>query len=189
MDSLIADSDQLTEIYALMQRQCSHRLSKISLFIMKIGDVRLLHDSGCKWVKKESSARQSKTEFHEDADFAGIVEQNKAMEAIETKVADVLRQRMMWLKEFVTKVEAQYALLETFYDEISEYAVTQIEEDDQDVRTDSFTCSPPLHSLFPFPSFNSSSFPDVWFPIVRQLTFKYFPTLPIPLWPVISILH
>ena len=161
MDSLIADSDQLTEIYALMQRQCSHRLSKISLFIMKIGDVRLLHDSGCKWVKKESSARQSKTEFHEDADFAGIVEQNKAMEAIETKVADVLRQRMMWLKEFVTKVEAQYALLETFYDEISEYAVTQIEEDDQDVRTDSFTCSPPLHSLFPFPSFNSSSFPDV----------------------------
>ena len=134
MDSLIVDSDQLTEVYALMQRQCSHRLSKISLFVLKIGDVRSLYESGCKWVKKESSARQSPIEFHGDADFAGIVELHHTMEGIEVQVADVLRKRMLWLREFVSKVESQYTLLETVYDEISEYAVTQLEEEDQDVR-------------------------------------------------------
>ena len=44
---------------------------------------------------------------------------------------------MLWLREFVSKVESQYCLLESFYDEISEYAVAQLEEEDQDVRLDS----------------------------------------------------
>ena len=93
MDSLLLDCDKLTVIYALMQRQCSHRLSKISLFIMKIGDIRSLYESGCKWVKKESSARQLEIESSAEADIGGIFELHGAMTDIERKVAGMFSGR------------------------------------------------------------------------------------------------
>ena len=141
MDSLILDSNQLSDIYKMMQQQCSHRLSKISLFILKIDDIRSLYDSGCKWVQKESLERiqemgSTSMERLTKDEVIGIemMKHQEVLGNIEIEVASVLRKRMLWMKDFVSKVESQYKLLEKFYDEISQYAIDEIGADDSEVR-------------------------------------------------------
>ena len=135
LDSLVHESGKLAEIYAFLQKQCSYRLSKISLFIMRIGDCRSLYDSGCKWIRKESLARQLETESPTQTGTGGSLEHNDTMTNIERTVADVLRKRMLWLREFVKQVESRFCLLEGLYDEISEFAVAQLDENDQDLAS------------------------------------------------------
>ena len=141
VESLLLSSSELSEIFVMMQQQCSHRLSKISLLILKLADIRSLYDSGCKWVQKESLARiqemgSTSMERITKDEVIGteIIKHQEALSDIEAQVAGVLHKRMLWMKDFAIKVTSQYQLLEKFYDEISEYAVNELEAEDSEVE-------------------------------------------------------
>ena len=63
-----------------------------------------------------------------------IIKHQEALSDIEAQVAGVLHKRMLWMKDFAIKVTSQYQLLEKFYDEISEYAVNELEAEDSEVE-------------------------------------------------------
>ena len=135
-DKLIDESKQLGDIYSMMQKQCNHRLSKIGLFILRLGDLRSLHYSGCKWVNKEQSSRSAEiSAIHDDDVMNEVLGLNDELGEIEKTVANVLRKRMFWIKEFVKKVESKYEILEKIYDDISECAVNELELEEERVST------------------------------------------------------
>jgi hypothetical protein len=133
ISSLIKQSDELTESYHLMQKKCSHQLSKISLFVIKIGDIRVLCDNGYKWIRKESGSRETEIRSYYDGNNEtsdDIMAHNTVMETIEKRVTNILRQRMVWIKRFIAKVEAGFAQLEDYYNEISDLAIEELENED-----------------------------------------------------------
>ena len=137
--TLVTDNKSLSEIFDMMQKQSGHRLSKISYFILKISNVMLMNDSGCKWVMKEKESRP--LEIESSFDRVGIDESvnevlkhNSALEEIESKAAIILQRRYIWLKEFVEKVELHYDVLDKFYEEISEFANRELENEGSQVK-------------------------------------------------------
>ena len=130
LSALLPECAELAELYLMMQKQCSHRLSKISLFVSKIADIRALCDSGCKWLNKESTTRQKEIETADTADWQDIIDHNSKLEGIEGRVSCVLQKRMAWLRMFATQVGNCYATLEKVYDDISILAVNELEGDE-----------------------------------------------------------
>lgn len=126
LSSLLPECEQLAHIYCAMYKQFSSRMSKISLFLSKIDDVRQLCESGCKWLNKESTSRR---ENYGSLDWESFSDHNETLGTIERNVAVVLKNRIVWIKKFVDKVGDTQDELEKLYDKISELAVSELENE------------------------------------------------------------
>ena len=134
LSALLPGCRELAEVYLMMQQQVSHRLQKISLFIIKIAEIRGLCESGCKWLNKEAISRREEIEAHAPSDWEGIIAHTTALDRIQNTIRDVLLTRMAWLRNFAAVVDATHPLLEKVYDDISEIAAGELESEAGKVR-------------------------------------------------------
>lgn len=150
LKSLIPDSEKLSEIFGMMQKQFGHRLSKISLLVIKMGDVSSINNSGCKWVIKENDSRAPEIASSLDSGCEGqtaeVLKHSTVLGEIEQRAANILRKRITWLENFVEKIEMQCEVLDKFYEELSEYTVKDLDNQEMQVllRTFATVC---LHIL------------------------------------------
>jgi hypothetical protein len=131
LSSLLPECEQLAEIYCAMHKQFSYRISKISLFLSKIDDIRELCESGCKWLNKESTARR---ENYGSLDRTSFSDHDETLGTIERKVTFILRNRIVWIKKFVDKVGDAQNELDKIYSKMSELAVSELEIEGNKVR-------------------------------------------------------
>jgi hypothetical protein len=131
MSSLLPECEQLAEIYCAMHKQFSYRMSKISLFLSKIDDIRELCESGCKWLNKESTSRR---ENYGSLDRTSFADHNEILGTIEKNVTVILKNRIVWIKKFVDKVGDAQDELEKIYNKMSELAVSELENEGNKVR-------------------------------------------------------
>lgn len=131
LSSLLPECDQLADIYCAMHKQFSYRMSKISLFLSKIDDIRELCGSGCKWLNKESISRQ---ENYGSMDWTSFSNHNETLGTIERNVTVILKNRIVWIRKFVDKVGDTQDELEKLYDKISDLAVSELENEGNKVR-------------------------------------------------------
>lgn len=134
LSSLLPECEQLAEIYCAMHRQFSYRMSKISLFLSKIDDIRVLCESGCKWLNKESTSRREEIQMYGSLDWESIAKHNETLGAIEKNVSIILKNRIIWIRNFVAKVGDTQDELEKLYDNISELAVIEHANEGDKVR-------------------------------------------------------
>lgn len=133
LTALLPVCEELVDIYLMMQKQVSYRLQKISLFILKIADLRALCESGCKWLVKESASRQKEIEGNSSSDWEGILTHDTALKNIESSVAQLLQTRMIWLRNFAVKVDASHPHLERAYEDISGLNEGELEGEEEQV--------------------------------------------------------
>ena len=133
LTSLLTECDVLSETYSKMQKSYSHRLSKISLFISKIDDVRSLSHSGCRWLNKESLKRAEEIKSCESSKLEEVIAHSTTLGAIESDVAAILNHRMEWIRNFTAKSVESIAVLEKIYDEISSTALDGLESEEDKV--------------------------------------------------------
>jgi predicted RND superfamily exporter protein len=137
LKSLIPDSEKLSEIFELMQKQFGHRLSKISLLVIKMSDVRSVSDSGCKWIIKENDSRVPEIASSLDSGCEGqtaeVLKYSTVLGEIEQKAANILRKRLDWLNCFVKKIDNQCAYLDKCYEELSDYTLKDKDNEEMQV--------------------------------------------------------
>jgi hypothetical protein len=136
LKSLIPDSEKLSEMFELMQKQFRYRLSKISLLVIKMGDVSSVNDSGCKWIIKENDSRVPEIASSLDSGCEGqtaeILKHSTVLGEIEQKAANILRKRIDWLNSFVKKIDNQCTYLDKCYEELSDYTLK--DKDNQEMQ-------------------------------------------------------
>lgn len=142
--SLTAETARLADAYQMMQKGCMHRLSKIAAFVRKIGDTRGLCENGCKWVNKINKEAQTRekdigdytnNKYVEEENTGKVLQHNTSLHEIEKSIEVILLDRTKWLNGFVLKVEEQYDILDKIYEDISDYAVAEVEKEDHKVCT------------------------------------------------------
>ena len=127
LSSLLAECNEVSNIYRKMQAQNNHRLSKIALFISKIDDFRSVCESGCKWILKESTSRRTEIETSVSSNSGKVFDLNTTLGRIEAEATVILQSRMKWIQRFVCRVEATHERLENIYSEISDLALEEME--------------------------------------------------------------
>ena len=140
LKTLIHDCEGLSDLFSMVQTQFSHRISKISLYIAKMGDLSLLNTSGCKWVKNECDSRSleiqtSMNQERSEEYLDRLMKHSSMLGEIEERAVTALRKRMIWLKEFTSKVESQCEVFDKFYDEISDQVTNDLGSEEMQVFT------------------------------------------------------
>jgi hypothetical protein len=138
LKSLILDSESLSDSFNMVQTQFGHRISKISLFIAKMSDLSQLNKSGCKWVKKECESRSleiqtSVNQERSEEYVEKLLKHSSMLGEIEERAVSVLRKRMVWLKEFTSKIESQCEVFDKFYEETSEQVTNDLGSEEMQV--------------------------------------------------------
>lgn len=126
LSCLIPQSEELAANFLMMQQQCSYRLSKISLLVLKIADIRALCESGCTWLNMESTSRLEEVKNYNLVNCNEIA----SLESIETKMSFILSNRMNWLKGFANKIGHSLTSLDSIYNEISDLNTEEIESEE-----------------------------------------------------------
>ena len=124
--ALIPECEKLAAFYSMMQQECSYRLSKISLLILKVADFRALCESGCSWLSMESTSRQEEIMSHNLPDCDVI----SSLQGIESKMGCILLSRMDWLRGFAQKVVDCHASLDDVYNQISDLRIEEMETEE-----------------------------------------------------------
>ena len=123
---LIPQCEELAANFLTMQQQCSYRLSKISLLVLKIADIRALCESGCNWLNLECTSRREAVNNYNLVNCDEIL----SLQSIETKMSSILHNRIYWLTQFANKVGRSLTALDCIYNEISDMNAEEIESEE-----------------------------------------------------------
>lgn len=151
LKSLIPDSEKLSQIFEMTQKQFGYRLSKISLLVIKMSDVSSVNDSGCKWIIKENDSRVPEIASSLDSGCEGrtaeVLKHSTVLGEIEQKAANILRKRIDWLNSFVQKIENQCAYLDKCYEELSDYTLKDKDNQEMQVLINQREITVSLHCI------------------------------------------
>ena len=109
LKTLILDSEYFLNVFGVVQTSFGHRISRISHYVAKMGDLSRLNNSGCKWLKKESDSRslEIQTSMNQDRSeeyIERLMKHSSMLNDIEERAVGVLRKRMNWLKEIESAI-------------------------------------------------------------------------------------
>lgn len=140
LKTLILDSEYFLNVFGMVQNSFGYKVSRISHYVARMGDLSLLNNSGCKWLKKESDSRslEIRTSMNQDRSeefIERLMKHSSMLNDIEERAVSVLRKRMNWLKEFSSKIESHCEMLDKFYDELSDQVTNDLGSEELQVCT------------------------------------------------------